>query len=1656
MPRKKNSKKSEGRSTSTASSSSSSGLAHQSVETEVENDLKQETIEEKSILEEKVPRIDAGSKSEFDVHELQRAEEKFGILATQKKKSKKRKSSNSALESEPISTEDLASEPVEKIQGQKKICAPSVKDKETSSNDDEKMRIVRSQQLEFNQMTDLRSALCAELHYRLGLAKARTSVPSIIAASAVKDNRPQATKQASKKSSPKRDESQEEMKNKSRNVSGPKRASNKSASKEDKNTTVPIAVVLACLCRLPFAAHRSGSFVPQFASARGPLGGESLTSIIAGRREELQRKKEEMGVSTGSSVNDEVINALKSEKDQLKARVTELEALLKNLTLRVASLEGGKSGSGSTSAPPKQPDEAKAADDDDDVDLFGTDDEEEDAAAAKLRDERLAAYAAKKSKKPQIVAKSSILLDVKPWDDETDMQAMEEAVRSIKHDGLLWGASKFVPLAYGIKKLTIGCVVEDEHVSVDWLQEEIEKIEDYKIILFTFATAKTLIIVASPFKFSIYDLCFKPDGTQLVVAAGNRVLVYDTNDGSLIQPLKARFSVFSLSFEGHKDTVVCVCYAKDGKRFASGSIDKHVIIWTSKLEGILKYSHNDAVQCLAYNPVSHQLASCAISDFGLWSPEQKNVHKTKVSSRVNACAWTNDGQYLALGMGNGTVSIRSKAGEEKVRIERPKGPNSAVWCVGWNPSQDDNHDILCVGDWGQVMSFYTLSGKLIGKERALGFDPCFLRYFPRGEYILVGGSNKACLLYTREGVKLGNIGDHASWVWCAAARPDSHYVAIGCQDGTIAYYQLVFSTVHGLYKERYAFRENMTDVIVQHLITNQKVRIRCRDLVKKIAIYKNRLAVQLPEKVVVYESYVAPNVADDGGAGDENSGPEALGSQVEEMRYRARERINQKLDCNLLVVCTNHLILCQERRLQSMTLAGNREREWELDSPIRYIKVIGGTPGKEGLLLGLKSGQVLKIFLDNAFPGFVVGFAGSKIFCLYMYNMETIEVPLSAPMYQFLERERFIDAYEVACLGVTESDWQNLGHAALEGLELMTAKKSFTRIRDLMYLQLVTSIEDRLRRGETDRSVFVADVLAYEGKFTEAGKLYKKAGKEQSALEMYTDLRMFDLAQEFVGSSDGIDRKQLIKKKAEWAQNVNEPRAAAEMFLSAGETLKAIKIMGENGWVDMLVEVGRTLDKADRDGLASCAAYLRKLGQLTYASELYNRIGDQESIVDLYVEAKQWEEAFLLAEKHPEFRQRIYMPYAQHLAEIDNFIEAQQAFHRAGRLDEAFHVLEQLTVNAVNERRFNDASYYYWVLSMQYLEVAGENADTKDAMLRGFEQYQRRAEVYYTYHVVQRYTDEPFTSYTSEQLLNVARFLVHCLMHPGSGNQSSAPRGVSRFSALYALARQAKNLGAFKTARYALDKLQQGVRIPVDYQEAVDLAAISIRCKPFQDNDDLMPHCYRCSTTNALINQRGDKCLNCSQPFVHSFIHFEILPLVEFVLDPGITDAEAVKLIEAAPGATELLAGSGEKDKRSWKEERSGNAQALRLDEDDDEEEMIRMSSGIGERDEDSDPFSSKLLAYEGGGADYYPIHVGRKALISLEPSEVIICVWPPPLKNRYYRNLLPDMSISKCSSCNRLFLTEDWELSILQHGHCPFCRAVQFTGSGEKESPIF
>lgn len=493
-------------------------------------------------------------------------------------------------------------------------------------------------------------------------------------------------------------------------------------------------------------------------------------------------------------------------------------------------------------------------------------------------------------------------------------------------------------------------------------------------------------------------------------------------------------------------------------------------------------------------------------------------------------------------------------------------------------------------------------------------------------------------VFTKDGIRLGSLGEEQeAWIWSVAIHPQGNSVVLGCQDGSLICYNVAFSTVHALYAERYAFRENMCDVIIQHLSSGQKVRIKCRDLVHKIAIYRNRLAVQLPERVVLYEM---------------------SSSDAQPMHYRVKEKISKKFDCSLLVVCSQNLVLCQDKTLQSLDFNGQLQREWTMASSIRYIKVTGGPPGREGLLLGLKNGEVWRIFLDNSLPilvttvlsavrcldvncrrnkiavvddqgrlvvrdllsdtllyqdtsvnsvawnshmedmvcyshtggglsvrvgaqpprspqnmqGVVVGLSGATAYCLRGNYMSNVPIALGASMWQFVEAGQFEEAYKVANLGVPASDWEGLAHAALSALQLQVARSAFVKIRNWPWLNLLNELDERQKVQESrsqPKEVIQADILAFSGKFRDAARLYQKSGQSGKALAMYSDLKMFDLAQEFIKDEDGADKKELVRLRAEWACSMHEPRAAAELLLSAGEAKRAIEIVADQGWTDV-------------------------------------------------------------------------------------------------------------------------------------------------------------------------------------------------------------------------------------------------------------------------------------------------------------------------------------------------------------------------------------------------------------------------------------------------------------------------------------------------------
>nr|XP_049708341.1 intraflagellar transport protein 122 homolog [Helicoverpa armigera] len=1141
---------------------------------------------------------------------------------------------------------------------------------------------------------------------------------------------------------------------------------------------------------------------------------------------------------------------------------------------------------------------------------------------------------------------------------------------------------------------------------------------------------------------SVHTICFSPDGSQLVVGAGEKVMVYDPRDGALVQLLQA-----------HKGAVHAVAYCGDGKKFASGSADKNVIIWTSKMEGILKYSHSEPIQCLAYNPVTFHLASCALTDFAFWSMDVKAVQKFRVPGRITSCAWSTNGQYLAVGLAVGAVSIRDKMGDEIYRVTR----EAAVWAVAFSKS------ILVVTDWNDTLSFYNTQGQQILKDRNIGISALSVTML--GALVLVGGVGGWAVL-TSEGVPI--LSTPQEWVWAIAPSPSFNNLAVACQDGTLWCYQIVFSTVHGLYRERYAYRENMTDVIIQHLTTGNKVRIKCHDRVQKIAIYKHRLAVQLPERVVVYEQ------------GD-----------VEGMLYRVREKLPQKTECSLLVATSDALLLCQDTKLS--IIGRSIPKSWTVPAPIRYVKVTT-LYFEEVLLLGLMNGQIWQVephhgsakmvlhtpasvrcldvsasraylaVVDESsvcrvynlstgellfteenissvswnswcdellslsgggllsikachFPpatqplaGSVVGFQGGRVFCLQANSMQTINVPLSHAVHQYIHHKMFNEAYSVACLGVTSLDWERLGVAALEELSFEIARKAFQRSENIVFLNLIDHLQERFEAGEK-RAVVLGEVLAYRGRYADAARSFKSVGRDERALNLYVDLRMFNKAQEYVGEGEGL--AALARRRAEWARHVNEPRAAAEMYLAAGDVKRAAELMAETGRRDMLIELARKLDKGSSGSLRYVAEALVKAGEPATAADVYQRLGDYIKVAQLAVAAGEWSRAFNLAREHAECKREVYLPYAHRMAQENRFVDAQKAYHMAGETATAMRVFTILVGNAVAEERFCDAGYLHHLLASQYLDTAAAATTDKErnTALRDYRNNDRLARIYHAYDVVHRCVNEPFSLSQPEALLNAARYILALI-------DTEPPSGVSMFCIYLCLSKQAKVLNANTLARQMLDKIL-GLQIPHKFQESVELLILKTRASTGVESrdDEVAPLCWRCRRHAPPLC--ASRCPYCRHALAHSLATHEVLPLVQFEPAEGITYEEALDLIERAPLP------------ESTDTESSDGAEILRID-----------------RDVDgSDPFLDKVEEDDDLGV----VVCSRGALLQLSPASVVV-IQRPPLSPLLYRNMLPELPATACQHCHNLFYLEDFEIQVVTKGHCPFCRHPAEQPRGDEE----
>jgi len=109
---------------------------------------------------------------------------------------------------------------------------------------------------------------------------------------------------------------------------------------------------------------------------------------------------------------------------------------------------------------------------DDEMDLFGDDSGPSMEELKKKKEEE-----AGQKKKVLPIAKSLVIFDVKIWEpDNYDYDALAKKILDLKIEGLIWKTEyKLGDLAFGVKKVVVGCVVEDDKCGVDDVAEKISE-----------------------------------------------------------------------------------------------------------------------------------------------------------------------------------------------------------------------------------------------------------------------------------------------------------------------------------------------------------------------------------------------------------------------------------------------------------------------------------------------------------------------------------------------------------------------------------------------------------------------------------------------------------------------------------------------------------------------------------------------------------------------------------------------------------------------------------------------------------------------------------------------------------------------------------------------------------------------------------------------------------------------------------------------------------------------------------------------------------------------------------------------------------------------------------------------------------------------------
>ena len=232
----------------------------------------------------------------------------------------------------------------------------------------------------------------------------------------------------------------------------------------------------------------------------------------------------------------------------------------------------------------------------------------------------------------------------------------------------------------------------------------------------------------------IYDVCFSPDGQQIVMAEDDGTVQFWDLSGQL------RFR-----WKGHHGAVRSVSFSPDGQLIATGGEDGTARLWN--LEGQQLPQLN-----------GHQRWAVSVS----FSP---------------------DGQLIATAGGDGTARLWNLLGQQ---ITQFHGHQGAVWSASFSP----DGQLIATAGGDRTARLWNLSGQQIAQFEGHQRSVWSVSFSPDGQLIATAGRDGTARLWNLLGQQIAQFDGHQDLVRRVSFSPDGQCLATAGYDGTARLWNL--------------------------------------------------------------------------------------------------------------------------------------------------------------------------------------------------------------------------------------------------------------------------------------------------------------------------------------------------------------------------------------------------------------------------------------------------------------------------------------------------------------------------------------------------------------------------------------------------------------------------------------------------------------------------------------------------------------------------------------------------------------------------------------------------------------------------------------------------------------------------------------------------